>query len=117
MALTLVVSEAFGIYDRGDVITDPTTIASIRSGELATRVVQVSDVIVPPPPPTTGTSALQALVNQIALLTQRVEQLEAAPPGGGGDPDPDPGSQLAGSMMVDADGTLLLDADGQVLVR
>lgn len=116
MALTLVVSEAFGIYDRGDVITDPTTIASIRSGELATRVVQVSDVIVPPPPPTTGTSALQALVNQIALLTQRVEQLEAAP-SGGGDPDPEPGSQLAGSKMADADGTLLLDADGQVLVR
>ena len=115
MALTLVVSEPFGEFDRGDEITDPAVIDAIRASENASRVIQVSDEPVPPPPIETAPSPLQALVNQVALLNQRVAALEAAPPGGG-TTEPPP-SQLAGARIVDADGTVPLDGDGTALVR
>jgi hypothetical protein len=113
MPLTLVVSEPFGPYQRGDQITDPVTIAAIRGGEDARRVVQVSDEIVPPPPTEPVASPLAGVLASLALVNQRLAALEALPP----PPPPPVFGQQAGAALVDGDGTQLNDGDGDLLVR
>lgn len=115
MPLTLIVKEPFGSYERGDEITDPYDIASIRAGENALRVVQVSDEIVEPPPVEQPPSPLQGVLSELALLRQRVTILESRP---AGNPDPPASTgQVAGAPLVDGDGSKLNDGDGDLLVR
>ena len=73
--LRLVVVEEFSGYKRGDIITDPTLINSIRAGEYARNVVIVSDTAVtppvqPPPPVAPDYASLAAAVNGLAQQVQ-----------------------------------------------
>lgn len=87
MALSLVVVSAFGGYPRGAIISDPSTVASVRSGENAHSTVLVSDQIILPPVPPSAPNIdemqeayrdLQALYQQQTALLASVAAVNAS---------------------------------------
>lgn len=70
--LALVVTNPFGSYPRGAIITNPTIVSAIRAGEDVGSTVLVSDQAIPPPvaPPAPNFAALQqsylALTDELA---------------------------------------------------
>jgi hypothetical protein len=81
VALWLVVAEDFGNYQRGDQLTDPAVIGTVRAGEYAHLVVLVSDEVVeppPPPPPPPDFAQLQAAYQELAAENAEQDDLLAA---------------------------------------
>jgi uncharacterized coiled-coil protein SlyX len=73
MAFSLVLTSDTPDYPKGTILTDPTQIDEVRTGEYALHAVQVSDTVIPPPappPPPPDLSIIQQLVQGVLVDNQ-----------------------------------------------